>query len=72
MAIDEHATSDLSLSEEDAENVVGGRKKSTKKHTTHTAAPTYPVAYVKAAGATGSIPAAPDPSMDPDDCGPES
>jgi hypothetical protein len=72
MAIDEHATGDLSLSEEDAEMVVGGRKKSSKRHTTHKAAPTYPVEFIKAAGATGSIPAAPDPSMDPDDCGPES
>jgi hypothetical protein len=69
MAIDEHATSDLSLSEEDAENVVGGLKKNTKK----TAAKTNHVDYIKAAGAApGSAPAAPDPSMDPDDCGPES
>ena len=67
MAIDEHATSDLSLSEEDAENIVGGLKK--KK----TVAKTYQVQYLKSAGAApGSAPAAPDPSMDPDDCGTES
>jgi len=68
MAIDEHATSDLALSEEDAENIVGGLKK-TKK----TAAKTYKVEYLRSAGAApGSAPAAPEPSMDPDDCGPES
>ena len=69
MAIDEHATSDLSLSAEDAENVVGGLKKNTKK----TAAKSYKVQYIQAAGAApGSAPAAADPSMDPDDCGTES
>jgi hypothetical protein len=69
MAIDEHANSDLSLSQEDAENVVGGLKKNTKK----TTAKTYKVQYIQAAGAAaGSAPAAPDPSMDPDDCGTES
>ena len=69
MGIDEHANSDLSLNEEDAENVVGGQKKASKKHA---AAPTYHVDYIKKDGATGVIPPAPDPSMDPDDCGPES
>lgn len=69
MAIDEHANTDLSLSEEDAENIVGGQKKGAKKHT---AAATYKVEYIKEAGATGTIPSAPDPSMDADDCGPES
>ena len=70
MAIDEHATSDLSLSEEDAENIVGGLKKNTKKKT---AAKTYHVEFIKTAGAApGSAPAAPEPSMDADDCGPES
>ena len=68
MGIDEHASSDLSLNEEDAENIVGGQRKSSKKHT---AAPTYHVDYIKQDGATSSIPA-PDPSMDPDACGPES
>ena len=54
MAIDEQANTDLSLSEEDAENVVGGQRKSHKKHTTHTAAPTYQVDYIKTAGATAA------------------
>jgi hypothetical protein len=70
MAIEDHASSDLSLSDEDAENIVGGLKKTTKKQT---APKTYHVDYIKAAGgAQGTIPAAQDPSMDPDDCGPES
>jgi hypothetical protein len=71
MAIDEHATSDLSLSEEDAENIVGGQKKSKKSK--KTAAKTYQVDFIKTAGAApGTAPAAADPSMDADDCGPES
>ena len=44
-----------------AENIVGGQRKSSKKHT---AAPTYHVDYIKQDGATSAIPA-PDPSMEP-------
>jgi hypothetical protein len=69
MAIDEHATTDLSLSAEDAENIVGGQKKNKKKP----AAKTYTVDFIQSAGATpGSAPEAAQPSMDADDCGPES
>jgi hypothetical protein len=63
MTVESDAQKDLALSDEEAENVVGGKKTKSAKHTK---APTYPVEYIHTAGSSSPQVATDDPS----DCDP--
>jgi hypothetical protein len=55
MSIDEQATTDLSLNDEDAENVIGGKKTKKTAAKKHVAAPTRQVPYLKVDGSGGPV-----------------
>jgi hypothetical protein len=68
MGIDKDAESDLSLTDEDAESVAGG-KKTKKVAVKHPAAKTYPVAVVGTSVVTIDTSVSTDtPDDDPNDC----
>jgi hypothetical protein len=64
VSIESEAQRDLSLSDDDAEGIAGGKK--TKKTASH-AAPGHSVPYIKVPGYTGT----PDSTLPESDCDPD-